>query len=115
MATQTFTLPAPPKILAGKALYDALMSKIEPDLVSTAIPTLAEKYSNETEVEKERRRKRYNKAYEKFYDALDTYLYDMQMRIKRYRKQGMETIEQISAFHDDQHLDNLAASFFELS
>lgn len=47
----------------GLSIYDEMMAEIEPDLVSTAIDGLADKYANETDEEAAARAVRYNAAY----------------------------------------------------
>jgi hypothetical protein len=50
----------------GLALYDEMMAEIEPDLVSSAIDGLTEKYKDETDEQAADRADRYNAAYETF-------------------------------------------------
>lgn len=52
-------------------LYDTIMSQIEPDLTTSHIPLLKEKYARETDEEKIYRLQCYTKAFEIFDEALE--------------------------------------------
>lgn len=55
-------IPVPPAILSGEEIYDMLMEKIEPELMSKQKDLLAERYKNETPEENTLRGKRYAAA-----------------------------------------------------
>ncbi len=55
-------------IPSGKEMYDLLMARIEPELLSENIPLLAQRYAKETPQQHEERMARYSQAYAK-YDA----------------------------------------------
>lgn len=115
MADQVFTLPKPPKIKSGREIYDSIMGQIEPELVSAEIPKLKEKYSNETTEQKSARGERYRKAFIKYYEMFEIYVADMREKIRRYQRNAMKTVEEISQWEDSSALDNLAASMFKLA
>ena len=115
MPTPTITLPNPPKILSGKEIYDHLMSQIDPELVSGNLPALKEKYKNETAKEKEARRIRYNQSFAKYYEMFEAYVADMNMRIHRYHRESMKSVEEISRSEDGQGLQDLEAAMFKLT
>ena len=57
----------------GQAIYDYLMAKIEPDLVTAAMATLEKKYAGETDKQRTARNARYQAAfaeYDRTYAAL---------------------------------------------
>lgn len=54
-------------------VYNEIMRFIEPDLISTSIPTLARKYANETESQRRWRHDKYRRAYalfDRFFSAM---------------------------------------------
>jgi hypothetical protein len=109
------TFPTPPKIEHGRAMYDSIMGNIEPDLLSTALPMLKEKYKNETPEQKEARRKRYNAAFKKYHETFVTYLADLDARIHRYQREAMRSIEERSRGLEEKQLEEMEASLFKLA
>jgi len=61
------------------------MSQIEPDLVSSAIAGLKEKYADENSDQKEARRLRYLEAIKKYKERLSEYVNDAEKQIKEYK------------------------------
>ena len=114
MPTPTFTIPEPPKIPSGKEIYDAIMGQIEPELVSTVIPTLPEKYKNETEEEKQKRCDRYNKAFEDCYKRYALFIADLTQQVHRYQKQAMRSAEEWNRSQELVTMDDLLASAAKL-
>jgi hypothetical protein len=115
MPFPVFTLPAPPKIQAGREIYDSIMRQIEPELISSALPTLNMKHQYETAEEKRARGERYRKSFIKYYEAFEVYVADMRDRIHRYQHGAMKTVEEASRWEEGMALDNLSASMFSLA
>jgi hypothetical protein len=59
-------MSTPPSLKPGAELYDSIMSAIEPDLVSTAIPHLRTKYRGESPADRRTRADRYLSALEEY-------------------------------------------------
>lgn len=112
---QAFTLPKPPAIPTGREIYDSIMRQIEPELVSGVIPTLKGKYKNETEEGKKTRGERYRKAFIRYYEMFEAYISDLDLRIRRYRREAMAGIEAISHGEEERKLNDIAASMFKLA
>jgi hypothetical protein len=93
MPTQTFTLPEPPKIPSGKEIYDSIMAKIEPELVSQNLPSLKEKYERENPEERGIRGKRYKAAYKKYDAAFKAYIADLERKVNTYRREALKSAE----------------------
>ena len=91
------------------------MKQIEPELLSSSLPLLKEKYKNETTEQKEIRRKRYNAAFVKYDELYAVYIADMEARIRRYRREAMQSIEVWSQTREGEKLNDIAASFFKIS
>ena len=115
MSTPTITLPTPPKVLSGRETYDSIMKKIEPELLSSSLPLLKEKYKDETSENKEKRRIRYNAAFAKYYEMYRAYVEDMDMRMRRYHRKAMQSIEGRDRQREEQTLNDLTASLFQMT
>lgn len=89
--------PARPVLpVNGKELYDSLMSKIEPELVSAELPLLAQKYSNEPDDLKKERLARYAAAFKKYDEAYQIFLAGLRQVIKQYKTDSFSWAESIS-------------------
>lgn len=114
MPTPTLTLPVPPKVLSGREIYDSIMSQIESELISSLLPTLKEKYKDETPEQKESRRKRYSDAFARYDELYVAYIADMETRIRRYKREAMRSIEEWARAREGEKLNDMAASLFDL-
>lgn len=115
MPAQSLTFPAPPKLPSGREIYDWIMGQIEPELMSSALTLLKQKYTNETSEKKEARRIRYNQAFAKYYEMYQAYIEDMHARIRRYHREAMRSLEEHDRQREEQSLNDLAASLFTLT
>src|SRR3989339_880578 len=83
-------MPAvPPVIPDSQELYNALMSKIEPELTTEGLKTLEAKYPSETPEQKKERIDRYNAAFEAYDKALEVYMSDLRKQVDGYRKAAL--------------------------
>lgn len=89
-------------IPTGQELYDQIMAGIEPELVSTVIPTLKEKYKDEAPEQTTARAERYEKAYDRFDAAFDEYLAAMDRDLHTYRRQAISTAEEKAKVNESQ-------------
>jgi hypothetical protein len=94
MSTFSVTLKVDP---AGKLnpreVYDALMSEIEPDLVTSAIPTLKAKYKKETPAQKQARAIRYKNAYAEYDKALAQFVHGIKTHAATSKKKALASTE----------------------
>lgn len=67
-------------------LYDTIMSQIEPDLTTSHIPLLKEKYARETDEERVYRFQCYTKAFEIFDEALEKTLQTIDDDMRLFKK-----------------------------
>jgi hypothetical protein len=81
------------RIPSGAEVYDALMSRIEPDLVSSNIPLLDEKYKNESEAGRAERYKRYSIAFERVKKEFAKWHKELHGAIAVFYKNAMKTAE----------------------
>ena len=105
-------MPAvPPVIPDSQELYNALMSKIEPELCTDQIPLLTEKYKDEAQEQRTARIKRYNAAFEAYDKALDVYMTSLRRKVDVYRKQALGEAEKNSRSEEQNKLSQLETMF----
>lgn len=104
--------PQPPKIPTGRELYDALMSHIEPELMSGMVETLEETYKNETPENRALRMKRYALAFERCQTAYDEYMETLDTQVNRYRRSAFAHAEMEDRAQDEGLLNQLG-NFFQ--
>ncbi len=98
----------------GTAIYDMLMAKIEPDLVTLVIPTLDEKYKTETPEERKARGLRYKDAFEKYDVAYREYMDGMKSGITKFQRDALHSVEQDNRADEQTDLDNLTSAISTL-
>ena len=98
--------------VSGDAIYDEMMGAIEPELISSQIDGLAEKYKNETPEEAEARKTRYNAAYAEYEKRLSEYLTQKQSEATSRKRKAMSSIEKEDRKVEDEQLSNLESSIF---
>ena len=99
--------PAPPKIPTGRELYDALMSHIEPELVTDVAKTLDEKYKGETPEQHARRMDRYDLAFERYEKSYADYMATLDTQVTRYRREAFAHTELRDRAAEENVLDQL--------
>ncbi len=104
--------PAAPIVpLNGKELYDSIMSKIEPDLVSSQVVLLPQKYNNEPADLKRERLARYTAAFKKYDETYQTYLGHLRAQIKQYKTDAFAWAEEMSASAETEQMGQLSTQF----
>ena len=103
-----------PTVLGGEELYDLLMAKIEPDLVSTALPTLDEKYKNETPAEAEARKKRYEAAFAEYEKQFKQYVQDWDVQMHAFKHAVVSSLEQASRDDENTAMGDLESAISTL-
>lgn len=81
------------QLLTGQEVYDSIMASIEPDLVSTQLPLLTEKYANETDDEKTARMARYEAAFAKYDEEFAKFMEMLHGEVRAVRKDARDTAE----------------------
>lgn len=70
------------------------MSQIEPELTSTQLPLLSEKYKDETPVQGEARKERYNAAFAKYYETMERFFAALEEQVHRYHRESLKSLEE---------------------
>lgn len=88
MVTSTNTKDA-----ESQKLYDEMMEKILPELRSTEIPHLMEKYKNETKEERLQRARRYGEAFEEFERQFHRMESAMVIQTRTFKRDALRSTE----------------------
>jgi esterase/lipase len=86
----------PDSPLSGKDVYNAIMAKIEPDLVENVLPTLDKKYAGESEEEHKARMARYDKAFAEYDKQFAAFMTKLQEEVHGIQKNARVIAEQKS-------------------
>lgn len=104
---ELFTLPKGMKFLSPQELYDSLMSAIEPELTTSQLPLLDQKYKDETPEEADARAKRYDKAYEEYDKKFLEYSLEMQKNLRVYQRQSSASFERMDRTEEENQITAL--------
>jgi hypothetical protein len=100
-------MPTLPKFPSGQEIYDSIMQKIEPELVSASLPILNEKYKDESPKDKEARKKRYNLAFLKYNKEFKAYMVKLQVQANQYYKDVRLSLEEKSREKETKDLSSI--------
>ncbi len=105
-------IPPKPKLPpSGQELYDALMGQIEPELVSSELPNMGQRYTTETPEETAKRASRYGQAFLKYQKSYEGFRKMKDEEIVTYRKASFTAVEKESEAKDDEDLTKLDTQF----
>lgn len=93
MSPQT-SIPQAPVVPSGRDIYDAIMKNIEPELLSSELPLLKQKYGDEAGDVKAKRMARYAKAFAKYDEAYETYMTHLRQQVREYRHASFKWVEE---------------------
>lgn len=103
-------LPAPPAIPSGEEIYDRIMGQIEPELVTAVLPTLKEKYKDETQEEAKVRAVRYQKAFAEYDKQYAAYLQSQEGALRSYQMNLGRAVENVARSDEAPHLGDLESA-----
>ena len=101
-------------IPTAEDLHDAIMGAIEPDLLTSNIHTLDEKYAGESEEEKALRMERYKKAFTKYNEVYEKWISSLHSQVSEYKAGIVEKAVVQSNAEDDALADDIASKFDQL-
>ncbi|MDA0376573.1 MAG: hypothetical protein O3A80_04675 [bacterium] len=108
-------MPTPPQIKGGEEVYNMIMKEIEPDLVSSVMDTLDEKYAEETEEEKAKRMKRYAAAFVEYEKQYQEYMVRKKGEVKTFGRSMNQSIEAENMSGEAGILGDLESQFSQTS
>lgn len=80
-------------IPTGEELYNMLMGKIEPDLVTGQLALLDAKYANETPEQAKARALRYEQAFAEYQKQLTVYLSGLKGKVHEFQATARQSLE----------------------
>lgn len=101
-------LPPPPAVIPGPELYDQIMQYIDPELTTTGLTALEEKYRDETPEQSRARAERYKAAFAEYERRFAAYGAQWLEEFTRYQRQALATLE-----HSDREADDKVMSDME--
>ncbi len=105
-------LPSAPVNPSGRVIYDAIMGKIEPELVSQNLFKLDELSSRGTKKERSARKRRYVNALRKYRDEYEKYLSSLRQAVRRFERDARRFAESESKrLNDDPFLKSVQPYF----
>lgn len=113
--TQTSGIPPPPVIPGGEEVYDRIMSGIEPELTTAMLPTLADKYAQETQAERDARMERYKAAFLKYEEEHKKFLMSQEGQVRSYGRNLMSAVEARAGGADSEKLENIESLITNLA
>lgn len=102
---------APAVLPSGVQIYDALMSQIEPELLSINATMLAEQYKNETPAERKARMARYKAAFQKYDAAYAAWASEFHHAVTAHRSEAFQAAEEKMMEEEEKILTDLENKF----
>ena len=93
----------PPPVFTGEEIYDMIMQEIEPELTSYELPTLDEKYKDESPEAAAARAERYNKAFDAYYKRFYEYCSEWGGQFRSFQHAAMRSLE--GADREEEHIE----------
>ena len=100
--------------LNGTDIYDQIMAKIEPELMSAVLPTLTEKYKNETPEQAKSRGERYAKAFEEYDRQYASFVVQLDAKVHAFERQAVASVEKESLKEESSQLSNLESQISDI-
>lgn len=99
------------KIPSADEVYDVIMRKIEPDLVTATIPLLPEKYKGESEEDRKARFRRYDEAFKEYEKQFNEWIENIKKKYEEARKKMRVIAEKKTQEKEAVALEALESSF----
>jgi hypothetical protein len=99
------------RLPTGQEVYDGIMSMIDPELMSTQIDHLDEKYVGESPEDRKARYNRYAESFKKYDEMYAEWQKNMNEAVTEYRKESLKSAEIESREEDAAALAQLDSDF----
>lgn len=106
MPTQT-TTTRDTGLPTGTQIYDGIMAKIEPELTTTQLPKLEEKYRDESPEDRQVRMARYDVAFAEYDKQYGSFLMRLKVRADACRKSSRKSSEEANVAEENEHVSEL--------
>ncbi len=94
----------------GEGFYDAIMSLIEPELISTQLPLLEARYAGETPEQQEARQARYEAAFAEFDSRAAEEIAKLEHDVHDYRTASQKEMEEANRQQESADILTLESS-----
>lgn len=98
---QGFAVPS------GTEIYDAIMRKIEPELIRVNLDKLDAPYKNETEAEHRARYRRYSKAFAAYKKAFSAWSLNLKKAVQSYKRAVLKATEKVAKKDEETAMQSL--------
>lgn len=92
-------------------LYDCLMGEIEPELMTTMLPQLAEIYADESAEEMLKRREHYQWAFAQCASLWDEFIAECKVQLNAIKEQAFATVKERTSEEEALTLQSLEKQF----
>lgn len=106
MPTQT-TTKKESGLPTGTQIYDGIMAKIEPELMTTEVQTLSEKYRDESPEDHKIRMARYDVAFAEYDKQYGSFLMKLKVRADACRKSARKNSEEAETLVESEHVSEI--------
>jgi hypothetical protein len=97
------------KVPTGQQVYDALMRKIEPELITANLKKLDAPYKNESEADRKARYKRYSKAFQEYKKQFKDWSDNLRNAVKNFRRAVIKAAEKKNRTEEETAMQALEA------
>jgi hypothetical protein len=102
------------KFPPAEDIYNAFMGRIEPDLLTSNIGGLKEKYKGESSEDREERRKRYEAAYEKYNKEFTTWITHINEMIDSAKKDALTSAKKKVKAQEEKIMEDLESQISDM-
>ncbi len=96
----------------GREVYDRIIVKIEPELVTANLKKLDAPYKKETKAARKKRYARYAKALKQYRKEYNAWIARLRMAVSAYKKAVTRAVEKMNKTKEDDALKALEAQMF---
>lgn len=104
-----------PMAMSGEQIFDAIMGKIEPELMTSQVKTLKEKYAHESAADKKARNARYKKAYAEYDKQYAVFQSALLEQSRHSHRHAMHSVEEKERGMEEAKLKDLESNFLSTS
>jgi len=98
----------------GQQVYDLIMSTIEPELTTSELPTLGEKYAEESPEEAQARVERYNRAFAEYDAQYQELMGGLEAQVQGYKREALATAEREEKEQAEKKIGEIESAIEEL-
>ena len=93
-------LPQPFTLQDPETIYDTIMKQIEPELTTSQMPLLEQKYAGETPEQNKARKEKYARAFQAYDEKFRDYRREIEQQAQAYQRSVMAANESLTSGSD---------------